>query len=101
MVIGVMLSIFFLCWGVLYLMSQQARMTEHKIKRMRAYYAAMSGVAYAFDQLRQGINPSGSPALSIGSGIYGYPAGGLGVNIQVNSGAGVSGTDEVRITVNY
>ena len=61
----------------------------------------MSGVVYAFDQLRQGINPSGSPALMIGNGIYGYPSGGLGVNIQVNSGAGIFGTDEVKITVNY
>ena len=82
-------------------MSQQARITEHKIKRMRAYYAAMSGVAYAFNQLRQGNDPSGSPALSIGNGIYGYPAGGLGVNIQVNPGAGIAGTDEIKITVNY
>ncbi len=100
-VIGVMLTIVFLCLAVLYVMSQQARIAEHKIRRLRAYYAAMAGVVYAFDQLRQGNDPSGTPAFRIGSGIRGYPFLGLPVNINVVHGGGVDNTDKIEVTVDY
>ncbi len=99
-VMGIMIAIVFLALGVSYVLSQQARVAEHKIKRMRAYYAAMAGVVYAFDKLRNGTNPD-KASFKIGNGIYGYPSGGLKVKIAKKDNKGPDGTDKIDVTVDY
>jgi len=104
-VIGVMLIVIFLVLAVIYLMTQEAYVTEHKIKRMRAYYAAMAGVVYAQDKLAYNSSYSGG-SINIGGGTVGYPLGGIPVNITVDNvisdpTSAVNGTSPIRVTVNY
>ena len=99
-VIGVMLVIVILALAITYVMTQEAQVTEHKIKRMRAYYAAKAGVVYARDELRSNSNYSGG-TINIGSGEIGYSSGGIPVNITVNKGAGVDSTDKITVNVPY
>jgi len=100
-VMGIVVIIAFLCLATAYLLSQQARIAEHKIRRMRAYYAAMAGVVYAFDKARNGALPVGSSSVKVGNGIYGYPPGGFTVNINRTSNAGPENTDEIDVSVDY
>ena len=97
-VIGVMLVIFTLAVAALFLMTQESRIAEHKIKRTKAFFAAQAGMVYALEQLRNG-NPIVSPH-SVNSTVPtpGYP---INANIVVNAGAGIDGTDEVIISVTY
>ena len=53
-VMGVMLVVFTLALVALFLMTQESRVAEHKIKRMRGYFAAKAGVVDAYEQLRVG-----------------------------------------------
>ena len=102
-VIGVMLVIFTLALAALFLMTQESRIAEHKIKRTRAFFAAQAGMIFALDSLRNGANPSGT--INIGAGITGYPAAGLPVLITYpgagGAGAGPGGTDPIDIRVDY
>lgn len=101
-VIGVMLVIFTLALAALFLMTQESRIAEHKVKRTRAFFAVQAGMVRALDYLRQGTNPSGT--FYIGSGITGYPPAGLPVTITYPAGGvgtGPGGTDPINITVNY
>ena len=99
-VIGVMIVIFTLALAALFLMTQESRVAEHKIRRTRAFFAAQAGMIFAFDALRNGADPSGT--INIGAGIAGYPAGGLPVVITyTNDNSGPGGTDPVNISVNY
>ncbi|OPX30758.1 MAG: hypothetical protein B1H08_00885 [Candidatus Omnitrophica bacterium 4484_171] len=100
-VMGIVVIITFLCLATAYLLSQQARVAEHKIRRMRAYYAAMAGVVYAFDKARNGILPAGNSSIKVGNGIYGYPPGGFTVDISRTSNAGPGNTDEIDVSVDY
>ena len=66
-VIGVMLVIFTLALAALFLMTQESRIAEHKIKRTKAFFAAQSGMVLALEQLRKGFwLPNGSYCLSNG-----------------------------------
>ena len=97
-VIGVMLVIFTLALAALFLMTQQSRIAEHKIKRTRAFFAAQAGMVYALEQLRKGVAIVSPHSVSPTTPTQGYP---LDANITVNAGAGVDGTDEVIISVTY
>jgi len=102
-VIGVMLVIFTLALAALFLMTQESRIAEHKIRRTRAFFAAQAGMIRALDMLRTGADPSGT--FNIGAGIPGYPAAGLPVVTTWpgagGAGSGPGGTDPVDIFVDY
>jgi len=99
-VLGIMLVIVILSLAAMFVMTQQSRIAEHKIRRMRAFYAAQAGMIYALDQLRQGNNPGGSSKY-LGNGILGYPPGGLEARITVGpAGGGING-QQVTVNVDY
>lgn len=99
-VIGVMFVIITLALSALFLMTQESRIAEHKIKRIRAFFAAQAGIVQALDSLRQGVTPPST--IYIGSGISGYPSAGLRVNITyTDNNSGPGGTDPVTASVNY
>ena len=62
-VIGVMLAIFTLALAALFLMTQQSRIAEHKIKRTKAFFAAQAGMVLALEKLRKGDWNPPPPAL--------------------------------------
>ncbi len=99
-VIGVILVIFTLALAALILMTQESRIAEHKIKRNRAFFAAQAGMVEALEDLRKGVNPTGT--ISIGGGISGYPASGFSVAITyTDNNSGPGGTDPVVVTAWY
>jgi len=100
-VMGIVVIIAFLCLAAAYFLSQQARVAEHKIRRMRAYYAAMAGVVYAFDKARNGALPVGNSSVKVGNATYGYPPGGFTVDINRTTGGGPNNTDEIDVSVDY
>jgi|TARA_B100000315_G_C14503175_1_gene553297 Tfp pilus assembly protein PilX len=58
-VMGVALVIFTLILVALTLMTNESRIAEHKIRRMRAFYAAQAGTVLAQEQLRIGLAAGG------------------------------------------
>jgi len=98
---GIVIIITFLCFAAAFFLSQQARVAEHKIRRMRAYYAAMAGVVYAFDNAKNGTLPVGHSSVKIGNGVYGYPVGGFTVDINRTTGSGPNNTDEIDVSIDY
>ncbi len=103
-VIGVLIVIFTLAVVAINLMTQQARVAEHKIRRMRAIYAARAGMVHGLELIRQGIFPGGgTEIISIGAGVNGYPTGGLEVVISYDDQdtSGPLNTSPVNITVGY
>ena len=59
-VLGVMIVISALAFVAVYLMTQESRIAEHKIRRMRGYFAAQAGVVDALERLRTGNSPGGT-----------------------------------------
>lgn len=101
-VIGILMIIFIMIAGSLALMNQETYIAEHKIGRMRAFFAVQAGMARAFEDLMNDTDPSGNPAFNIGSGIVGYPAAGMPVRITyTDDNSGPGGTDPLTITVDY
>lgn len=89
-VVGILVVIAILSLVAIYLMTQQAYITEHKIRRMRAFYAAQAGIVHILEQLRKGETPATTITVD-----------GITVTIQRNIGSGPNNTDEVSATVNY
>jgi Tfp pilus assembly protein PilX len=56
MVLATILIIIVLASIVLTIISSQSRLTHHKVSRIQAYYAALAGMNYAFDNLRKGTS---------------------------------------------
>ncbi|MCK4810249.1 MAG: hypothetical protein KAS99_04855 [Candidatus Omnitrophica bacterium] len=52
-VIGILVVVTFLALATISMMLQQARISEHKIKRMKAISAAETGMIYAMEKLRK------------------------------------------------
>lgn len=52
-VIGILIVVTFLALATISMMLQQARISEHKIKRMKAISAAETGMIYAMEKLRK------------------------------------------------
>ncbi|MFH1201943.1 MAG: PilX N-terminal domain-containing pilus assembly protein [Candidatus Omnitrophota bacterium] len=75
------------------LMTNEARLIEHQIRRIRAMYAAESGIQQAMWQLRQ--NP---PQAVTNLTVFGSVP--LDVTVTDNPG-GPSGTRIISATVNY
>jgi len=98
-VLGVLIVLSILAIVALSLMTQESRIAEHKIKRMRAFYAAQAGEIHALEQLRKG--QALDPSITVGAGITGYPAAGYNVVINRVLGTGPGGSDTINATVNY
>ena len=102
-VIGVMMIVFTLALVALYLRTQEARIAEHKIKRIRGVFAARAGMIHALEEIRKGNNPNGTAAITIGAGFVGYPALGLPVEVVYDAAitTGPGGTRPVSAMVDY
>ncbi len=106
-VIGIMFVISALALAALYLMTQESRIAEHKIRRMRVYYAARAGMVHALESLRRGsLAPGGTADIAIGAGYQGYPTAGVEVDIEVGElisapGEITDGTYQVDVTASY
>jgi len=61
MVLVIILVVIALAQGVLSIILNQSRLTHHNVSRIGAYYAAMAGVNYALDRLRNN-DPNWIPA---------------------------------------
>jgi Tfp pilus assembly protein PilX len=102
-IMGIMGVIFTLALVALYLMTQQSRIAEHKVRRMRGFFAAQAGTVHALEQLRNGVDPNGT-SVNIGATLVGYPTAGLSVGIAVGAvgvGGAPAGTRAVSATVDY
>ena len=111
-VIGVLVVVFTLALVALYLMTQEARIAEHKIRRTRGVFAARAGMVHALEQIRTGAyQASTAPhcaggtlcteTISVGdSATHGYP---LSVTITYDSSVttGPLNTSPVNISVDY
>lgn len=88
-VLGVMVVLSILALVAVNLMTQESRVAEHKINRIRASYAAQAGYIDALERLRRGViarPPVGAPVhytINIGAGMAGYPAAGYTVDIWI------------------
>ena len=73
------------------LMTNQARITESQIGRIRAFYTAQAAIIHALENLRKGISPPASETINAN--------GGLTADIKVEaSGAGTGPFNTRRIT---
>jgi hypothetical protein len=102
-IMGIMGVVFTLALVALYLMTQQSRIAEHKVRRMRGFFASQAGAVHALEELRNGVDPNGTNIV-IGAGLTGYPAAGLNVDITVGAvgaGGAPAGTRAVSAAVDY
>ncbi len=98
-VLGITLIVAILALTALSLMTQESRLAEGKIKRIRTWYALQAGMVNATDNLRRTNTLSGS--VAVGSGVFGYPPGGIGVGLNRNIANGISSSDIVTLNANY
>ncbi len=64
-ILGIALILSALGLVVLHLMTNEARIAEHKIRRMQAYYAAKAGMVYVLERLgREGTAPAVIAAIN-------------------------------------
>lgn len=99
-VIGIMLVVFTLVLVSLHLMRQSATITEGKIRRIRAYYAAHAGLLLALEDLRNTGNCSNIYS-GIGNAIEGYPSGGFSAVVTNTTDSPISGITRLDSTVIY
>lgn len=92
-VVGVFIVIATFALTASFFMRQQLQLTEHKIRRMRAFYAAKAAMIYALAELGKGNNPDGM-VITVNN---------LDIQVAVNpAGAALPpGTQQVDLTVNY
>lgn len=102
-ILGITLVLAALAMLALYIMTNEARIAEHKIRRTRAFYAAQGGIIHAIERLRRegttttnqtaiagnttdvtvGTAPAGNVDLTIANTPGGNPSD-LTVNASVN-----------------
>lgn len=97
-VLGVILIVTALAYVAIAIMTQESRLAEHKIKRMRAFYAAQAGLNHNLELLRRNIPMQN---ISVGAGIAGYPSSGYQVAMTKVDNAGISGTHKISAKVDY
>jgi len=105
-VIGIFLVVATLSMASLYLMTQQARINEHKIKRMKARSVAQAAMVKIYAQLRDGqYGPdSSTQTTAIPFDIDGDGIDDMTANVTISpagSGSAPSGVRPVDITVDY
>lgn len=90
---GITLMLTILAIGSVYIMGNQAVVTEHRIDRTIAYYTAKSAIVRTLEDLRKG-NPVSSPFNLNGLNVT--------VNITNITTPGVfNGTRQINVTVEY
>jgi len=113
-VMGILIVLSILALVGLYLISQESRIAEHKIRRMKAFYAAQAGMVIALEELRRGnwtISPTSDRYYclngAVDSGVSCSDTvsdSNIPYNVQVKvgpQGGGVLGTSELEIKVEY
>lgn len=112
-VMGVMLVIFTLALAALFLMTQESRIAEHKIKRTRAFFAAQAGMVLALERLRKdpgsgGWIPNNTYCINGGAGCTATVIDtDIPYNVQIDISAlgggsmPIAGTSQVDINVVY
>ena len=96
-VMGILIVVFTLALVALYLMTQEARIAEHKIRRMEALFAARAAMVHAIEELRSG-NTNLDPSWTVTMNRIGPGA----VTITYNAAAtGPGNTHQVDVTVQY
>ncbi|MDD5195910.1 MAG: hypothetical protein PHQ96_09625 [Candidatus Omnitrophica bacterium] len=100
-VMGITLVLSALALIALYIMTNESRIAEHKIRRMRAFYAAQGGAVHAFERLRrEGTEPLDRTA--IGGNSTDVVVGGTGVDLTVTPASATEPSDfRVRASVDY
>ncbi len=95
-VIGILIVVFTLALVALYLLTQESRIAEHKIRRIAGVFTARAAMVHTLEELRRGVAaPTWAPAAN----LNGIPNG--DVAITVTPGIGPSGTNQVDVQVNY
>ncbi|MBN3041285.1 MAG: hypothetical protein JW867_09150 [Candidatus Omnitrophica bacterium] len=94
-VIGIMVVLSTLALVALYLMTQEARITEHKIRRIRAFFTARAAMVQALEDLRNGVSVGTINSTTVCLNRFRAT-----INVDT-SHSGPMGTDEVNISVNY
>ena len=107
-IMGIMIVVFLLAVAILFFTTQESRISEHKVKRNRAFFASQAGIIHALERLRKGddISQIDGEVLDIGDrGEQGYP---IKVTITVGDEIDVDDprtalhqTRPVSATVNY
>ncbi len=98
---GILLMITALALASIYLMGNEARIAEHKVKRTMAYYLARAAWVYAFDKLRNNIAWSGESNFSFPAGENNNLSADITVGDVNSTGTILDGTKKVTISVNY
>jgi len=98
---GILLMITALALASIYLMGNEARIAEHKVKRTMAYYLARAAWVYAFDKLRNNIAWSGESNFSFPAGENNNLSADITVGNVNSTGTILDGTKKVTISVNY
>ena len=99
---GILLMITTLALAAIYLMGNEARVSEHKVRRTIAYYLAQAALVYAFDNLRNNSNWGGDPNFQLSSGEdLNFSANITVGNTITNTNTILDGTKEVKIQVDY
>ena len=101
MIVVILVAI--LAFVAIYIMGIQSRIGEHKVRRTRAYYAAMAAVQEAHAKLREDPNISEMKNVRIGDASDGYPYP-IRVDITVNDAPeeyGWKNVKEIKATVRY
>ena len=98
-VLGTMLIILGIALVALYLMRQQSRLVEDKVRRIRAFYSAQAGIVHTLDRLRR--EGTYNSTVVIGNNLTGYPPGGFVVNITTIDNLGPENTSIINASVEY
>jgi Tfp pilus assembly protein PilX len=110
-VLGIFFVAMILALTVITITTQEARLAEHKIRRMRAFYAAHAGIVYALEELDRGVDcQTQLEGTSFTVHEVGYPT--AGYTVTINCPAlidgwretmtdGPDGTLPVSATVSY
>ena len=106
-VLGIFFVAMILALTVISITTQEARLAEYKIRRMRAFYAAHAGIVYALEELDRGVDcQSQLDGVSFVIREVGYPPAGYTVTIDCPAvgqamGDGPYGSDPVSASVTY
>ena len=112
LIVTIVLTMIILIWAlaVLYFMTQESRIAGHKMRRIRALFAAKAGMIQTFEKVRKGEIPEipdGNPytkTISVGNPAdKGYP---IRVEIEVDDTTTgtftiLDGTRQIRATAHY
>lgn len=95
---GIALVLCFLAMAAIYLMRNQAFVSEHRIRRLMGYYTAKAAMYHAIEELRNGNTSPASITLSQGD-----PADPLSMQADIVVGApdGNTGIRTLNITATY